>query len=266
MRLKLSISPCPNDTFMFEALINGRIDTRGLEFDVHFADIEELNNEVMGGDTDVSKISYAVLPEITEKYVVLGSGSALGHGNGPLLVARERGGGPVFAAQASFSRVAIPGVHTTANLLLKKLFPQLTNRTPVLFSEIAAAVARGEFDAGVLIHEGRFTFHEYGLELVADLGVEWAARTSGMPLPLGAIVARKDLAPEIRLAMEEVLRESILFAMENPEVSREFVKKHAQEMADEVIDSHIALFVNENSLTLSDDAKRAVRELTGVRV
>jgi 1,4-dihydroxy-6-naphthoate synthase len=249
---------------MFDALINGRIDTRGLSFDVTFADIEELNNRVMTGSGGphpptapaISKISYAVLPAIARDYVLLNSGSALGFGNGPLLVARPGVG--------KISRVAIPGPHTTANMLLGKLFPEFADRRPMLFSNIASAVARGEVDAGVLIHEGRFTYRDHGLELIADLGEEWNRTTGGLPLPLGAIVASRALPPEVVKNVETLIRESIEYAFAHPEISKDFVKSHAQELDDTVIASHIALFVNDNSLALSPEARRAIETLTGI--
>jgi 1,4-dihydroxy-6-naphthoate synthase len=274
---------------MFDALVNGRIDTRGLEFSVRFADIEELNRRVMSGSADsvplspaadnacfpspadICKISYAVLPAIFDRYDLLDGGSALGHGNGPLLVARpdvaSRFISPSFRDRDVFSglRVAVPGIHTTADLLLQRLFPELTDRRPMLFSQIAPAIERGDVDAGVLIHEGRFTYGDYGLELVADLGLEWE-RTTTLPLPLGAIVASRSLPPEIVGTFEELLRESILYAFRHPLASREFVKSHARELNDDVIDSHIALFVNDNSLSLSPAALLAVKELTGVEI
>ena len=169
-RLRLRISPCPNDTFMFEALLNGRIPTQGLAFEVGFQDIEELNEGVSSPDgPDISKISYAVLPAVVDRYALLDSGSALGRGNGQLLGDRS----PI-------RRVAIPGELTTANAMLLRFFPSIVDRTPVLFSEIAAAVERGAFDAGVLIHEGRFTYERHNLELVADLGALWERQT-GLP-------------------------------------------------------------------------------------
>ncbi len=192
MHLELSISPCPNDTFMFDALLGGRIDCEGLTFAPAFHDIEELNRALRGAapgaGPDMSKVSCALLPEIADRYEVLDSGAALGRGNGPLLV-RRRGD------RTPLRHVAVPGLHTTANALLRLLHPEIMERTPVLFSEIAAAVERGDYDAGVLIHEGRFVFGDRNLERVADLGEEWEART-GLPLPLGAIVVvRKDAAP-----------------------------------------------------------------------
>lgn len=174
MHLELSISPCPNDTFMFDALLGGRIDCEGLTFAPAFHDIEELNRALRGAapgaGPDMSKVSCALLPEIADRYEVLDSGAALGRGNGPLLV-RRRGD------RTPLRHVAVPGLHTTANALLRLLHPEIMERTPVLFSEIAAAVERGDYDAGVLIHEGRFVFGDRNLERVADLGEEWEART-----------------------------------------------------------------------------------------
>lgn len=255
-RLRLNISPCPNDTFMFDAAVNGRIDTEGLSFEVSFYDIEELNAHVLADDVDLSKISTALLPEIAERYVLLDSGSALGRGNGPLLVGRA-------GDDRQIERVAVPGLHTTANLLMKRLFPHIVQRTPMLFSEIAAAVERGEFDAGVLIHEGRFVYSQCNLVLLADLGQEWERRTS-LPLPLGSIVASKRIDTDVRLRFERVLHRSIEYAFAHPAASRDFVKAHAQEMDDEVIDKHIALFVNDYSLSLAEEGRRAVSLLTGV--
>ena len=268
MHLTLNISSCPNDTFMFDALVNGRIDTRGMEFTVTFADIEELNRRVMsaGRDApDLSKISYAVLSHIADRYTLLDSGSALGHGNGPLLVCRE-GEGSVFGTTplAAPLRVAVPGLHTTANLLLQRLFPELTDRRSILFSRIAPSVARGDFDAGVLIHEGRFTYRDHGLELVCDLGEKWASTTGGLPLPLGAIVASRTLPQGVVREVEDLIRKSIEYAFANPEVSKDFVREHAGEMDDEVIANHIRLFVNSNSLTLGPRARLAVSSLTGL--
>ena len=254
MELKLSISPCPNDTFMFDAMLHGRIDTEGLTFVTEYRDIEELNRGVADELPDASKISCAVLPAIAEAYRLSDSGAALGRGNGPLLVRRAGDGTPI-------RRIAVPGLHTTANALVGRLFPEIGERVPMLFSEIAAAVERGEFDAGVLIHEGRFVYARRGLELVADLGIEWERRT-GLPLPLGGIVVRRSLPEEVFRRFERVLRRSIEYAFAHPSESRAYVKAHAQELDDEVIDKHIALFVNEYSLSLGADGRAAVEALT----
>ena len=234
-RLKLSISPCPNDTFMFDAIINGRIDLDGFAFDVAYHDIEELNRALEAGAPDISKMSCALLPEITSEYRLLDSGAALGRGNGPLLV-RRRG------ERTPLRRIAVPGLHTTANALVARLFPEIGERVPLLFSEIAAAVERGDFDAG---------------------GLEWERRTS-LPLPLGGIVMRRTLGEETIGRFERLLRRSIEYAFAHPDVSRPFVKEHAQELEDDVIDKHITLFVNDFSLSLGAQGRAAMKALTGV--
>ena len=255
MELKLSISPCPNDTFMFEAMLHGRIDTEGLTFATEYRDIEELNRSAALGLPDVSKISCAVLPSIAAAYRLSDSGAALGRGNGPLLVRRAGD------EAAPIRRIAVPGLHTTANALTARLFPEIGQRTPMLFSEIAAAVERGEFDAGVLIHEGRFVYSRRNLTLVADLGALWEQQT-GLPLPLGGIVVRRSLSEDTFRCFERVLRRSIEYAFAHPSESRDFIKEHAQELDDDVIDKHIALFVNEYSLSLGRDGRAAIGALT----
>ena len=257
MKYTLHISPCPNDTFAFDALINGRI-AHDFDLAVEYHDIEVLNKGVLRGEPDISKISYSVYPQIADRYVLLDSGSALGRGNGQLLVRRAGERSPI-------RRVASPGLNTTANALLVRYFPNVEAVEPMLFSEIAEAVECGEVDAGVLIHEGRFVYERRQLELVADLGQLWEQET-GMPLPLGAIVAKRELGSEQIDAFEQLLAESVRYAMAHPAASREFVKEHAQELEDEVIDKHIALFVNDFTISLGDEGRRAVERLTSVRV
>lgn len=257
MKYTLHISPCPNDTFAFDALINGRI-AHDFDLAVEYHDIEVLNKGVLRGEPDISKISYSVYPQIADRYVLLDSGSALGRGNGQLLVRRAGEHSPI-------RRVASPGLNTTANALLVRYFPNVEQVEPMLFSEIAEAVERGEVDAGVLIHEGRFVYERRQLELVADLGQLWEQET-GMPLPLGAIVAKRELGSGQIAAFEQLLAESVRYAMAHPAASREFVKEHAQELEDEVIDKHIALFVNDFTISLGDEGRRAVERLTSVRV
>ncbi len=254
--LKLRISPCPNDTFSFDAIVNRRIDLRGLEFEVEYADIEELNLGALNSDPDISKISTAVLPRIYDHYALLDSGSALGRGNGQLLVRRKGDTSPIRS-------VAIPGVYTTANAMLMRFFPEFTDRRPMLFSQIAEAVESGEVDAGVLIHEGRFVYERRNLELVADLGSLWEKQTS-LPLPLGAIVLRRELGERLQREVEELLAESIRFAFANPSFSRTYIKEHAQELEDDVIDRHIDLFVNKYSVSLGEEGHRATALLTGL--
>ncbi|MBQ3196926.1 MAG: 1,4-dihydroxy-6-naphthoate synthase [Alistipes sp.] len=254
--MRLSISPCPNDTFMFDAIVNGRIDCEGLSFEVEYHDIEELNHGVEALGPDISKISCAVLPAIKQHYRLLDSGAALGRGNGPLLVRRKGDKGAI-------KHLLVPGVHTTANALVGRLFPQIEYREPMLFSKIAEAVERGDADGGVLIHEGRFVYERRNLELVADLGVEWERQTD-LPLPLGGIVIKRELGDDMRSRVERVLRRSIEYAFDNPLLSRDYIKSHAQEMEDDVIEKHIALFVNDFSLSLGEQGRRAITLLTGL--
>lgn len=254
-KLRLAISPCPNDTFMFHALVHRLVDCEGLAFEVEYHDIEELNRGAMATEADVSKISCAVLPALKKDYSLLDSGAALGRGNGPLLVKRK-------GFEGELTRVAVPGEYTTANALVSGLFPLIEERVPMLFSEIAQAVEQGKFDGGVLIHEGRFVYERRNLELVADLGVEWE-RMTDLPLPLGGIVVRKALGEELKSKVERVLRRSIEYAFANPLASRDYIKMYARELEDDVIDKHIALFVNDFSLSLGEDGRRAIGYLTG---
>ena len=238
---------------MFDAIINHRIDLDGFDIEVTYLDIEQLNAAAMERKYDITKCSTAILGAVGDSYALLDSGSALGRGNGPLLVRRK-------GESAPLKRIAVPGEYTTANRLVMRLFPDIVERVPMLFSEIAEAVERGEFDGGVLIHEGRFVYHRRNLELVADLGLEWEARMD-LPLPLGSIIAARDMGDEVRERFEALLRRSIEYAFANPMASRDFIKLHAQELDDFVIDSHIALFVNDYSLSLGDVGRRAVEAL-----
>lgn len=257
-RLRLAISPCPNDTFMFDAIVNHRIDLEGFDIEVDYHDIEQLNAAALEHKYDITKLSSAILPTIHHNYKVLDSGAALGRGNGPLLVRRKGESSPL-------RHIAVPGKHTTANALIGKLFPEIEERTPMLFSEIAEAVERGDYDGGVLIHEGRFVYHKRNLELVADLGLEWEHSTH-LPLPLGSIVASRTLSPETILRFERLLSKSIEYAFAHPEQSRSYIKSHAQELDDKVIDSHIALFVNDFSLSLGTEGRNAIEQLTGIKI
>ncbi len=239
---------------MFDAIANQRIDLRGLKFEFSYYDIEELNARAINGEAEFSKISCAILPHISQNYTLSSSGAALGRGNGPLLVRRKGDRSPIRT-------IAIPGQHTTANLLIDKLFPQYKNRIPTLFSDIATAIERGDVDAGVLIHEGRFLYADRGLELIADLGLEWERRMS-LPLPLGGIVMRNDIKSDDMDTFQSLLRESIEYAFAHPTVSREYIKSHAQELDDSVIEQHISLFVNEFSLDIGNEGAAAIDQLT----
>ena len=252
MKLSLHISPCPNDTFAFDAIINNRIE-HDFDLAVEYHDIEELNEGVLRGEPDISKISYAVYPLVADRYALLDSGSALGRGNGQLLVRRKGETSPIRT-------VASPGLNTTANALLRRYFPEIEEVRQMLFSEIAEAVERGDVDAGVLIHEGRFVYERRNLELVADLGKLWENDTN-LPLPLGAIIVKREIDKNTISKFDNILSQSIKFAFDNPLASRSFVKEHAQELEDEVIDKHIALFVNDYTISLGEEGRKAVEKL-----
>ncbi len=252
MKLSLHISPCPNDTFAFDAIINRRLE-HDFDLDVEYHDIEVLNEGVLRGEPDISKISYAVYPLVADRYMLLDSGSALGRGNGQLLVRRKGETGKI-------RKVASPGKNTTANALLMRYFPEVEEVEQMLFSDIAAAVERGDVDAGVLIHEGRFVYEKRNLELVADLGKLWENDTN-LPLPLGAIIVKREIDKNIISKFDKLLSKSVQFALDNPLLSRDFVKEHAQELDDEVIDKHIALFVNDFTISLGDEGRQAVQRL-----
>ncbi len=263
--MKIFISPCPNDIFMFEAIINKRIDLENMEFEVEYYDIEELNSRAKNKEAQITKVSCAMLPMLDRKYSTSNVGAALGHGNGPLLV-RKKGSTNSTSKERRIDKIAIPGLNTTANLLISKFFPEIkqSNRVPMLFSDISAAVAddSNDIDAGVLIHESRFLYANDGLELVADLGKLWEERTN-LPLPLGAIALRRDLTTREQQNFQRILRKSIEFAMASPAVSRPLIKEHAQELDDKVIDQHIKLFVNKYSLELGIEGKTALKQLLG---
>ncbi len=259
MKLKLGLSPCPNDTFMFDALLNRRIEYKGLDFESTFADIAELNRSARDHLFDVCKVSYAAVPDLMQHYKVLNTGSAMGFGNGPLIVAARE---DVDLSDPGL-RILLPGEDTTANMLVDKLYSHLKNRHYCHFASIMKRVASGEFDAGVIIHEGRFTYHELGLKMLVDLGVEWEKYT-GLPLPLGAIVVSRKLSTRTQKKIERLLGESIRFAMVSPDASQEFVRSHAQELSQIVISKHISLYVNRFSIDLGEQGKRAIMQLLGL--
>ena len=255
-QITLNISTCPNDTFMFDALLHGRIPTEGLSFGLHMADIEELNRLSEAGAACVTKLSVAQYARIADRYKILPSGAALGRGSGPLLVS----GRPLVPGQLAGKRVAVPGFNTTANLLLSSAYGNGMIREERLFSEVAPAVLRGEADAGVLIHEERFTYAEKGLSLVSDLGGEWERKT-GLPIPLGIIVVSRELDADTQRLIGRKIRESIAYAFARPSESRPFVREHAQELSDEVTERHIRMFVNDYSLDMGEEGREAVRVL-----
>ncbi len=254
--LSLGISTCPNDTFVFDAMINGKIDTCDLDFDCLLTDVEELNKNAFRAKADITKISYHAYALVAEDYILLNSGSALGFNNGPLLVASGRTDPVLLEGK----KVAIPGRFTTANLLLSILYPGLTNKQEYLFSDIEDVVVKGQADAGLLIHENRFTYGDKGLLKIIDLGEEWLNLT-GLPIPLGGIAIKRELGSEIAAKVDRILASSIEYAYQNPGSSYDFVSKYAASMDRDVMQKHINLYVNEFSRDLGDRGREAIRIL-----
>jgi Predicted periplasmic solute-binding protein len=253
MKLKLCFSTCPNDTFVFDAMVHHKIDTEGFIFDVHMADVEELNKLAIAADADITKLSFNAYSQVSENYMILNSGSALGRKNGPLLVSKKK----VYLDEVGDLKIAIPGKNTTATALLQILFPHTKIVKEYLFSDIESAVLDGEVDAGVLIHEGRFTYKNKGLQLIADLGELWESSTQ-QPIPLGCIAIKRNLPAEIQQKFDRVLRKSIEFAIKNPSESSSFVHQYAKELDEETIQKHINLFVNEFTVNLGVEGKEAI--------
>jgi 5,8-dihydroxy-2-naphthoate synthase len=256
MKLTLGFSPCPNDTFIFDALINKKIDTNGFDFDVVLEDVQTLNQWALQAKLDITKISYGVLPLILNEYNLLESGGALGKGVGPLLISKTA----IDLKHLNDSIIAIPGENTTAHLLFSLAFPHATNKKFVIFSEIEQAVLNEEVDAGVIIHENRFTYKDKGLTKLLDLGEFWEKET-GCPIPLGGIVMKKNIDKKIHQQINSLIKKSVEHAFKNyPELPL-FVKQHSQEMDERVMRQHIDLYVNNYSVSLGDDGKKAIQTL-----
>jgi len=254
--LSLGYSPCPNDTFLFGALAEGRIDPSPLAFKIFMADVEVLNRKAGARELDVTKVSVSAAVHLLEDYWMLRAGGAMGRGCGPLVVSRTA----LSAGQLRHRSLAIPGKLTTANLLLRL---EGSHQGPVLempFDQIMPRTVAGEVDAGLIIHEGRFTYPSMGLNLVLDLGSWWESRW-GVPLPLGAILIRRDLGREIARMVEERIRRSLNHARNHPEEVWPYIRDHAQEMEPSVIERHIEMFVNEFSLDVGEEGERAIRTL-----
>lgn len=267
MKLTLGFSPCPNDTFIFDALVNNKIDTEGLEFDVVLEDVQTLNRWAIEGRLDLSKISYGVLPLVLDKYIVLNSGGALGKGVGPLLITADN-----QLASGSLqpgTLIAIPGVNTTAHMLFSLAYPNAKNKVFKVFNEIEGFVLadkspNGEPVAGVIIHENRFTYHLKGLHKIVDLGEYWE-RTTGLPIPLGGIVAKRTIDAALIKKVDSLIRQSVEYAYaNNHDVLADYVKQHSQEMSEDVMRQHIDLYVNSYSIALGEDGKNAVMKLLEV--
>ncbi len=256
--LQLSFSPCPNDTFMFDAMIHHKVDTEGLEFDVRFEDIETLNLSAVNGIPDITKLSTKALSQVLDQYRVINSGAALGFGVGPLLLSREPL--PGWEDRISNFRFGIPGKLTTANFLLDFAFPVKKSKTEMIFSEIEDALLSGKIDIGLVIHESRFTYQKKGLNKLLDLGAYWEEKT-GLPIPLAAIVVKRGLVREVQQKIDRVLRRSIEYAFLNPESSLSFVQSHSQEMDADIVKRHIDLYVNDFSIDLGDLGKSSLIRL-----
>ncbi|HEY6360229.1 MAG TPA: 1,4-dihydroxy-6-naphthoate synthase [Vicinamibacterales bacterium] len=258
MKLSLGFSPCPNDCFMFDAIVHARIDLEGLEFDVRMADVEALNKDAFAGSADVTKLSFHAYAHCTGNYVLLDAGSALGRNCGPLLISRRAISTSEVAAGRL--RIAIPGKYTTANFLMGLAFPAAQDKTELLFSAIESAVASERFDAGLIIHENRFTYEQKGLRKIIDLGEFWE-RETGTPIPLGGIVIRRSLPDDVKTTVNRLVRRSVEYAFANPQASLPFVRQHAQEMSEGVMYRHIDLYVNEYSVDLGPEGRKAVEVL-----
>lgn len=274
MELSLGFSSCPNDTFIFDALLHGKIDTEGLTFKPIIEDVESLNQKANQSALDITKLSYHAYAYLTHRYKLLNAGSALGFGVGPLLISNsefriqnsELGGNSALKIQNSELgghselRVGIPGKLTTANFLLSIAYPNLKNKVEMLFSDIEAALLNGEIDLGLIIHENRFTYESKGLKKVRDLGEYWE-ELSGAAIPLGGIVLSREIDENTQMKIDRVLRRSIEFAFANRRSSYDFVRAHSQEMSEEVMYKHIDLYVNQYSIDLGGEGIKAVRTL-----
>ncbi|MBD1421062.1 1,4-dihydroxy-6-naphthoate synthase [Sphingobacterium chuzhouense] len=270
MKLTLGFSPCPNDTFIFDALIHHKIDTGGLEFDVQYHDVETLNQKAFQGELDITKLSYHAFAYAVNDYELLDAGSALGSGVGPLLIAEDPQlaarlrevleKGTAWSPHQSNLKIGIPGKYTTANFLLGLAFPALQNKVELVFSDIEQSLLNGAIDLGLIIHENRFTYQAKGLHKVVDLGDFWE-QTTNSPIPLGGIVVKRDLDEELKLKINLLVRESVQFAFENPKSGLDYIRSHAQEMEEEVMYKHIELYVNKYSEHLGDEGRRAIQQL-----
>jgi 1,4-dihydroxy-6-naphthoate synthase len=256
MKLSLGFSTCPNDTFIFDAMVHKRIDTEGLEFELIMQDVEELNKLAFDGEIDITKISFHAFAYIANKYKILNSGSALGRNNGPLLISKRK----IYPDEVPFLNIAIPGKNTTANLLLHSAYPNIKQTKEYLFSDIEEVVLSDEADAGLIIHETRFTYQKKGLKKIIDLGEFWE-NTTGLPVPLGGIIVNRRHSDEIIKKIDRVLQRSIIYAFDNPLAGLNFIKKYAQEMDEDVMYKHIELYVNDFTKNLGEIGKNSISKL-----
>ena len=256
MKLKLGFSPCPNDTFVFDAMVHDRIDTEGLEFDYYLADVEELNRRAFTGEPEITKISCYAYAYAAGNYLILDSGSALGYRNGPLLISKRK----IDLKEIAGARIAIPGKFTTANMLFSIAWPEAQNKTEYLFSDIEDVLLNNEADAGLIIHETRFSYFRRGLIRLADMGEYWEQQT-GLPIPLGTIVINRRIPEETALKVNRIIRRSLEYAYQNSMEAYDFVRVNARDMNSSVMNNHIKLYVNKFTLNLGMDGRRAITEL-----
>jgi 1,4-dihydroxy-6-naphthoate synthase len=254
MKLTLGFSPCPNDTFIFDALVNKKIDTGEFEFDFVLEDVQQLNQNAINNRYDISKISFGVYPKVINHYMILNSGSALGKGVGPLLITKN-----TDLDNISEYNVAIPGEDTTAHYLFSHAYPSATNKIFLPYNEIEDYITKSD-SLGVIIHENRFTYQERGFLLVKDLGAYWEQKMR-LPIPLGGIVIRREFSAEIQKKVDLLIKKSILFAFESNQSLPDFIKKNAQEMSEKVMQDHIDLYVNQYSIDLGRLGKLAIQSL-----
>ncbi len=260
MKFSLAFSPCPNDTFIFDALVNKKINTGDFEFDVLLDDVQTLNQLALQGKAEISKISYGVLPLLNNNYFLLNSGGALGKGVGPLLIANH----VIDLKDIDQKTIAIPGENTTAHMLFSLAFPNAKHKVFKVFNEIEDAVLNGNVDAGVIIHENRFTYQQKGLIKLIDLGDYWETQTQ-LPIPLGGIIAKRSIDKSIIKRIDALIKQSVEYSFKNNyEQLSDYVKKHAQEMSEDVMRKHIDLYVNNYSINLGEDGREAVLKLIEV--
>lgn len=268
MQLSLGFSSCPNDTFVFDALVHQKIDRKGLTFNVQYHDVETLNQKAFRRELDVTKLSYHAFAYAVEDYELLDGGSALGFGVGPLLISKkpqlaqelQQYSGALLPPHLQNLRIGIPGQFTTANFLLGLAFPLLQNKTEMVFSDIEKALSEEKIDLGLIIHENRFTYTSKGLHKVIDLGDYWE-KTTNCPIPLGGIAVRRDLPKEVKLMINDLVHQSVAFAFENPKSGLDYIRSHAQEMDEKVMYKHIELYVNRYSLELGVEGRQAINTM-----
>ncbi len=251
MKLKIAISPCPNDTYIFEKIATKQINLNGYDFEFNYLDIQELNTMAQNGDADIIKISFAQYFSLKNKYTLLPTGGAMGYGVGPILVKKSNS-----FIDLQKDMVAIPGINTTANFLLQFLYPNIKNKTSILFSDIEKNILSNKVQAGLLIHEGRFTYKDKGLELIADLGSLWEQKTK-LPIPLGCIIVKKELGTQVIKDITNLIQNSIPDFEDTIKITP-FIQLHAQEMKEEVMLQHIQLYVNNFSKNMGEEGKEVV--------